>query len=75
MNECTTVKHIRMETDINQLNNGDYCQVIGGVHKGKSGIVQDLHTSKTGHLTLTVLQDNGVRCKTLGRNVVKSPHK
>lgn len=52
------------------LKNGDFCLVVGGTHKGKSGTVHDLHTSKTGHLTLTVLQKNGVRFKTLGKNVV-----
>jgi ribosomal protein S4E len=51
------------------LKNGDFCLVIGGTHKGKSGIVQDLNTSKTGHITITVRQENGVRFKTLGRNV------
>ncbi len=40
-----------------------------GTHKGKSGIVRDLHTSKTGHVTITVEQKNGVRFKTLARNV------
>lgn len=53
-----------------KLNNGDHCLVIGGVHKGKSGIVQDLKTSKTGHITITVLQKNGIRLKTLGKNVI-----
>lgn len=53
-----------------QLKNGDHCTVINGTHKGKSGFVQDLNTSKTGHITITVLQENGVRFKTLGKNVV-----
>ncbi|MEZ5013986.1 MAG: KOW motif-containing protein [Chitinophagales bacterium] len=56
---------------IHKLKNGDQCKVIGGTHKGKSGIVQDLHTSKSGHITITVLQSNGARCKTLGKNVEK----
>lgn len=51
------------------LKNGVDCLVIAGTHKGKSGIIADLHTSKTGHLTLTVIQENGVRFKTLGKNV------
>lgn len=55
---------------MNTLKNGDQCLVIGGTHKGKSGIVQDLNTSKTGQITITVLQINGVRFKTLGKNVV-----
>lgn len=49
--------------------NGNYCTVIAGTHKGKSGIVQDRNVSKTGHVTITVTQDNGVRFKTLARNV------
>lgn len=56
-------------TKTKKLKNGDPCIVIGGTHKGKAGIVQDLNTSKTGHITITVLQSNGVRFKTLGRNV------
>ncbi len=55
---------------LENLKNGDQCSVIGGTHKGKSGIVQDLNTSKTGHITITVLQQNGVRFKTLGKNVL-----
>jgi ribosomal protein S4E len=51
------------------LKDGDKCMVVGGTHKGKSGIVRDINTSKTGHLTITVVQSNGVRFKTLGRNV------
>lgn len=54
-----------------QLNiaNGDYCTVITGTHKGKSGTVEDYNVSKSGHVTITVRQDNGDRFKTLGRNV------
>lgn len=51
------------------LKDGDNCQVISGTHKGKTGIVRDINTSKTGHITITVVQENGVRFKTLGRNV------
>lgn len=58
-----------METQ-NELQDGAKCQVIGGTHKGKSGIVRDINLSKTGHITITVVQDSGVRFKTLGRNVV-----
>jgi ribosomal protein S4E len=53
-----------------KLNDGDKCMVIAGTHVGKSGIVRDIHTSKTGHITITVEQKNGVRFKTLGKNVV-----
>ena len=52
------------------VNDGDYCEVVNGTHKGKSGVVQDRKTSKTGHVTITVQQDDGVRLKTLARNVV-----
>lgn len=58
-----------MGKSTSQLKDGDFCMVIGGTHKGKSGIVQDIHTSKTGHITITVLQKNGVRFKTLAKNV------
>ncbi len=51
------------------LKNGDFCNVVGGTHKGKSGTVQDLKTSETGNITIMVLQQNGDRFKTLGRNV------
>lgn len=54
----------------NKLKDGDPCTVVEGTHKGKSGIVQDLKKSKTGHITITVLQKDGVRFKTLGKNVV-----
>ena len=52
------------------LKDGAKCNVIGGVHKGKSGIVRDINTSKTGYVTITVVQPNGVRFKTLAKNVV-----
>lgn len=52
------------------LKDGDHCEVVGGTHAGKSGIVKDINTSKTGHITITVVQKNGVRFKTLGKNVV-----
>jgi hypothetical protein len=48
---------------------GDHCEVVGGTHKGKSGTVRDVKLSKTGHVTITVVQDNGERFKTLARNV------
>jgi ribosomal protein S4E len=51
------------------LKDGDFCLVTAGTHKGKSGTVRDLNISKTGHLTITVVPENGVRFKTLGRNV------
>lgn len=51
------------------LKDGDFCRVIAGTHKGKMGMVQDIHTSKTGHITITVLQKNGIRFKTLMKSV------
>jgi hypothetical protein len=32
-------------------------------------VVKDINTSKTGHVTITVLQPNGERFKTLAKNV------
>lgn len=52
-----------------QLKDGEKCLVINGTHKGKSGMVRDINTSKTGAITITVDQDNGVRFKTLMKNV------
>lgn len=48
---------------------GMRCNVIGGVHAGKSGIIRDVKTSKTGHVTVTVVQSDGERFKTLAKNV------
>lgn len=55
------------------LKDGDFCLVTAGTHKGKSGTVRDLNISKTGHLTITVVPENGVKFKTLGRNVCILP--
>lgn len=51
------------------VENGDRCVVTGGSHKGKSGLVQDKNVSKSGNVTITVRQDDGIRFKTLARNV------
>jgi ribosomal protein S4E len=51
------------------LKDGSKCKVVGGVHAGKSGIVKDINTSKTGAITITVLQANGERFKTLAKNI------
>jgi ribosomal protein S4E len=51
------------------VRNGDRCEVVAGTHAGKSGTVEDLKTSKTGHATITVRQADGVRFKTLAKNV------
>ena len=52
-----------------KLKDGDQCVVVAGTHSGKSGTVQDMKTSKTGAITITVLQSNGERFKTLAKNV------
>lgn len=52
-----------------KLVDGAQCEVIGGTHAGKSGSVTDINTSKSGNVTITVVQKNGVRFKTLARNV------
>ena len=51
------------------IENGERCLVVGGTHKGKSGVVQDRNVSRSGNVTITVLQDDGGRFKTLARNV------
>jgi ribosomal protein S4E len=53
-----------------KLKDGAQCKVVGGTHAGKSGKVTDIKTSKTGHVTITVVQKNGERFKTLAKNVV-----
>ena len=55
------------------LRDGDRCTVESGSHKGKAGIVRDLNWTKTGHVTITVVQANGERFKTLARNVTRTP--
>lgn len=52
-----------------KIKDGDTCKVIAGTHAGKSGTVRDINTSKTGAITITVVQANGVRFKTLAKNV------
>jgi ribosomal protein S4E len=54
------------ETDVKD---GAKCKVVRGTHAGKSGTVTDIKTSKTGHVTITVVQSSGERFKTLARNV------
>lgn len=58
-----------MTSNASEVKDGQYCAVVGGTHAGKSGTVRDINTSKTGHVTITVVQDNGERFKTLARNV------
>ncbi len=66
---CELLRRMTYKTP-EELKDGDECTVIGGTHKGKSGTVHDIKISKTGHITITVKQKNGVRFKTLARNVV-----
>ena len=54
---------------VGKLVDGAQCHVVGGTHAGKAGAVTDIKTSKTGHVTITVVQKNGVRFKTLAKNV------
>ncbi len=54
---------------MSEIRNGDHCRVTGGSHKGRSGIVEDRNTSKTGAVTITVRPDDGVRFKTLAKNI------
>ena len=56
-------------TASNVLKDGAKCKVVGGTHAGKSGVVKDIKTSKTGAITITVLQADGNRFKTLAKNV------
>jgi ribosomal protein S4E len=49
---------------------GAQCKVVAGVHKGKSGTVREIKTGKTGYVSITVVQPNGLRFKTLAKNVV-----
>lgn len=58
------------ERSADRVYDGARCNVIGGVHAGKSGTVTDIKTGKTGHISITVVQSNGVRFKTLAKNVV-----
>lgn len=52
------------------LKDGARCNVVSGTHAGKSGTVHDIKTGKTGHVSITVRQANGLRLKTLAKNVV-----
>ncbi len=61
------------DSPIAKVKDGVRCKVIGGVHAGKSGVVRDIKTGKTGYVSITVVQANGERFKTLSKNVeVKS---
>lgn len=60
-----------MKTPKIAVKDGDQCSVVGGTHAGKSGTVRDIHTIKGGSVTITVVQKNGERFKTLAKNVVR----
>lgn len=53
-----------------KLKDGARCKVVGGTHAGKAGVARDIKVSKTGFTTITVVQANGDRFKTLAKNVV-----
>ena len=53
-----------------KVRDGASCKVVGGTHAGKSGLVRDIKTGKTGYVSITVLQASGERFKTLAKNVV-----
>lgn len=55
--------------NFSDLKDGVFCKVIVGTHKGKTGTVHDIKTSKSGEITITVKQSDGVRFKTLARSV------
>ena len=54
---------------LSTLTDGSLCKVVGGTHAGKSGVVRDIKTGKTGYVSITVVQANGERFKTLAKNV------
>jgi len=60
---------MKEKTEANIID-GAQCKVIGGIHAGKSGTIRDIKTGKTGHISITVVQANGIRLKTLAKNVV-----
>ena len=57
------------------IRDGDRCIVVKGTHAGKSGTVRDIQTSRTGSVTITVVQADGERFKTLAKNVRPDPDK
>jgi len=70
----TTAILLNMKTNTtHQLRDGARCKVIGGTHAGKTGTVHDIKTGKTGHVSITVRQTDGVRFKILAKNVVMLP--
>ena len=60
---------------LEQLKDGDQCKAVAGTHKGKTGTVKDINLSKSGHITITVVQANGAKFKTLGIGNKKSKNR
>jgi len=60
----------KINLKVSGLRDGVKCKVMAGTHEGKSGVVRDIHASKTGAITITVVQSNGERFKTLAKNVI-----
>lgn len=52
-----------------KIKDGAWCKVVKGIHAGKLGIIRNINTSKSGNITITVVQASGERFKTLARNV------
>lgn len=52
------------------VQDGDSYEVVSGTHAGKSGTARDIKISKSGHVTMTIVQLDGQRFKTLAKNVV-----
>ncbi len=52
------------------IQDGAKCSVVAGTHAGKVGTIRDIHGSKSGAITITVVQESGERFKTLAKNVV-----
>lgn len=58
------------ERPVAGLRDGARCDVVGGTHAGKSGTVRDITVgAKHGQQSITVVQDDGSRFKTLAKNV------
>lgn len=60
---------MKPDSQRNTLKNGDFCRVVAGTHKGKTGVVADMNQTKAGTVTITVVQASGERFKTLAKNV------
>lgn len=65
----SSIKMSAMEASSQPIEDGARCVVVAGSHRGKSGTVRDVNISKTGAVTITVVQADGERFKTLAKNV------